>query len=130
MENLNAEAVKKDLKELMYEAYASNGAHKPYLTMRDALALINSQAQRIKELTEENERLRAENVDCQLGFRLLEDAFKRLEKINEQTETEVKADTVRKMREWLQERVKGIYLNEGELFEILDEYEKQISEDS
>ena len=40
------------------------------------------------KLTEENERLRAENVDCRLGFKLLEDAFKKLEKINEQCEEE------------------------------------------
>lgn len=53
MENLNAEKVKKDLKELMFEAYASEGAHKPYLTMRDALALINSYEQRITELNVE-----------------------------------------------------------------------------
>ena len=48
---------------------------------RNALALI-------EELTEENERLKAENVDCRLGFKLLEDAFKKLEKINEQCEEE------------------------------------------
>lgn len=56
------------------------------------------------KLTEENERLRAENVDAQLGFRLLEDAFERLEKINEQIE----ADTVRKMQSEIKERcIKG-----------------------
>lgn len=66
MENLNAEQIKKALgrctsgagcadcpRELSY-----GGCFKQ--VMINALALINSQEQRIKELTEENERLRAE----------------------------------------------------------------------
>lgn len=63
MENLNAEQVKRGL-----ECCANNdecvGEACPYYTTgceknmpKEALALINSQEQRIKELTEENERL-------------------------------------------------------------------------
>ena len=53
MENLNAEAVKKEL-----EGLANFRTCPEYI--KDTLALINSQEQRIKELTEENERLRDE----------------------------------------------------------------------
>ena len=53
-----------------------------------SINLVNNTLSLIKELTEENERLRAENVDCRLGFTLLEDAFKKLEKINTQLEEE------------------------------------------
>ena len=77
--------------------------------VRVALAEANKERQ---ELTEENERIGIENFNlvCELS--------------------RIKEDTMRNMREWLQERVKGIYLDEGELFELLNEYEKQISEDS
>lgn len=110
MENLNAEQIKKDLKELMYEAYASNGAHKPYLTMRDALALITSQEQRIKELTEENERLRAENAKYEAEnhaefnkWLKLEEATKRHHsELFEDAKIAVKEETVRKMQERFQ----------------------------
>ena len=103
MENLNAEQTKCiKLLEFCDNVYST-----AKLTPEEAkvlLSLITSQEQRIKELTEENERFRAENVDCQLGFRLLEDAFERLEKINEQTEAETRAETVGQMQERLKER--------------------------
>lgn len=84
--------------------------------MADALTLI-------KQLTEENERLRAENVDCRLGFTLLEDAFQRLEKINEQT----KSDTVRQM----QERIKEYFPYDADsgLYVVLDQIAKELISD-
>ena len=73
MENLNAEKVKKALEihtgilnmlceECPYNCDAHDEICLDFLT-KDALALINSQEQRIKELTEENERLRADTID-------------------------------------------------------------------
>lgn len=69
MENLNAEQIKKALERCVGDTADCNNC--PYWVdvdvncfdnvKSDALALINSQEQRIKELTEENERLRAEN---------------------------------------------------------------------
>ena len=69
MENLNAEQVKKALQghigvvDMRCEKCPYNQDNGSEicidLLMTDALALINSQEQRIKELTEENERLRA-----------------------------------------------------------------------
>ena len=112
MENLNAEQIINEIQSFIKALKDCGGWVKRgngegwfnHEILADALALINSQEQRIKELTEENERLRAENVDCQLGFRLLEDAFERLEKINEQTEAETRAETVGQMQERLKER--------------------------
>lgn len=74
-------------------------------------------------LNDENERLRAENVDCRLGFTLLEDAFQRLEKINEQT----KADTVREM----QERIKEYFPYDADsgLYVVLDQIAKELISD-
>jgi hypothetical protein len=66
MENLNAEAVKKALECCSADTADCHSC--PYSEFsefncfdnakKDALALINSQEQRLKELTEENERLR------------------------------------------------------------------------
>lgn len=72
MENLNAKQIKKALECCRHsdsdEEYCADC---PYRTVKycaakiseNALALINSQEQRIKELTEENERLRADTID-------------------------------------------------------------------
>jgi hypothetical protein len=67
---LNAELIKKALECCLANdicdsrcgecQYKSAGADCMGCMLRDALALINSQEQRIKELTEENERLRSE----------------------------------------------------------------------
>ncbi len=92
MENLNAEQIKKALEWKKLVSSQMGCVAVKAEEIESYLALI-------KQLTEENERLRAENVDCRLGFTLLEDAFKRLEKINEQT----KSDTVRKMQEMVNE---------------------------
>ena len=71
MEILNAEQIKKALEccspsgkhctECVYFYRAVDDICAPYL-MADALALITSQEQRIKELTEENERLIADTI--------------------------------------------------------------------
>ena len=63
--------------------------------MRDALALITSQEQRIRELTEENKRLRDER-----------DRYKRyyLNHDYDRMEADIRADTVRKMQEKLHAR--------------------------
>lgn len=66
MENLNAEQIKKVLEHCTNWTFETGCKGCPYEdncidedVTRDALALINSQEQRIKKLTEENERLRA-----------------------------------------------------------------------
>lgn len=72
MENLNAEQVKKalecchssseaDCKDCGYRQKAEGVETCINVLIADALALINSQEQRIGELEAENERLRAEN---------------------------------------------------------------------
>ena len=83
MENLNVEQIKKALKDLMYEAYTTKGAHKPYLTMRDALALITSQEQRIKELEAETERLESLCVSKDI---IIGDLSKENERLKEDNE--------------------------------------------
>lgn len=72
MENLNAETIKKAL-ECCHSHSHKHCPECPYnedtektcfmRLMEDALALITSQEQRIKELTEENERLRADDSE-------------------------------------------------------------------
>ncbi len=95
MENLNAEVVKKALECCTKGgcALCPNFKKVPCQIplMRDALALINSQDQRIKELAEENERLRATRYQIT--------AEGKLEMIP--TAELVQADTVRKMQERL-----------------------------
>lgn len=151
MENLNAEQIIKAL-ECCKTPLASDCEACEYtgkclengeymgcvnLLVADALALI-------KELTEENEawqkQLLSQKEKAGKAYYELACEVEDLRAKNENLHAscteltrnlhECKADAVREMREWLQERVKGIYLDEGELFEILNEYEKQISEDS
>jgi uncharacterized small protein (DUF1192 family) len=69
MENLNAENLINEIQSLIKALKDCGGWVKRgngegwfnHEILADALSLINSQEQRIKELTEENERLRAEN---------------------------------------------------------------------
>ena len=106
MENLNAEQVKKALGCCINR---SCGVDCPYYDaeictldiMRDALALINSQEQRIKELTEENEKLSAQK------YYIHSDG--RIEMVP--TVESVRSDTVRKMHFEIQQRCikRGIY---------------------
>ena len=112
MENLNADKVKR-----VVECCANNdeciGEACPYYTTgceknmpKDALALITSQEQRIKELTEENERLRA---DVAKEFTCV---FGTPHKVSEcpigDEIAKAKADTVRKMQAEIEARcIKG-----------------------
>ena len=133
MENLNAEQVKKAL-----ENWVKNydGKVLDFVTLCNSLALINSQEQRIKELTEEversetaggckesvdngfspsvtelqreNERLRAENQALRTDIMLKKenDDFKLGLLVKIREDT--KADTVRKMQSEIKERcIKG-----------------------
>lgn len=120
MENLNAETLKKDLKELMFEAYASNGAHKLYLTMRDALALITSQEQRIRKLTEENERLRA-IIEVTKAY------CDKLEQIVPIAFANEKADIVREMQERITEHATNGYPRKVRL-DVIDQIAKEMLE--
>jgi hypothetical protein len=95
MENLNAENVKSDLAICALGDCQACHYNKFIAGCRDelcgdALALINSQEQRIKELAEENERLREEKVVA-------------LRSTIENAKANAKADTVRKMQERLKE---------------------------
>lgn len=71
MENLNAENLKNEIQSLIKTLKATGGWVKRgdcegwfnHEILADALALINSQEQRIKELAEENERLRADTIE-------------------------------------------------------------------
>lgn len=98
----------------------------PCVLNENALSLI-------KELTEENERLRAENTDCRLGFGLIEDAFERLEKINEQIKSETSADTVRKMQEQIKAEIDyfdrrggSAFINKAIVFFFIDQIAKEM----
>lgn len=75
MENLNAEQVKKALGDCL-AGDCEPCAYRKIFDCRDsmcfdALALINSQEQRIGELTEENERLRKHNITLEQKLMLL-----------------------------------------------------------
>ena len=102
MENLNAEQIKKAL-ECCHSCNEADGKNCGYrqkaegvedlyisctnVLIADALALIISQGQRIKELTEENERVKLEYAGFEAGAK--------------HAVSFVKADTVRKMQERL-----------------------------
>ena len=114
MENLNAEQIKKALECCTSYCDKDNCPYKTHdipiacMTMRmvDALALITSQEQKIKELTEENERLRGillQFTDIvhkwgnKNGYDTSEISLVPI--LNEETaiKAKIKADTVRKM---------------------------------
>ena len=100
MENLNAEYIKVALKchsdpKNKCEICPYNKKCCSMALSNDALALINSQEQRIKELSEENERLSKEVAD-------LQDELKCEKETNNHLCDEymsAKADTVREMQE-------------------------------
>ena len=125
MENLNAEQIKSDL-----EKWAENfdGKVLNFVTLGNALALITSQEQKIKELTEENERLR-NRITCQivlLDEKVEEIKNECLERIELDTKA-IQADTVRKMQEALEHRIHsklsyhGWYIKETVIAEIAKE---------
>ena len=119
MENLNAEQVKNMLEQLSLVGCMTGvtiKGHSVVHLLRDALALINSQEQRIKELTAENERLRENNKQ------IVTDAVRSVSKLTEENErlmrektalecvistarNQATADTVRKMQERLKKQV-------------------------
>ena len=90
------------------------------LVARNALALITSQEQRIKELTEENERLKA---------RVLEENHLRTqaEKMLAQGMSVVKADTVREVCQRIKEHFP--YDADSGLYVVLDQIAKEILEE-
>lgn len=102
MENLNAETVKSEL-----EGLVKFNTCPDYII--DALALINSQEQRINELTEENERLK-NSINFQVVMpddKMEEIKAECLERV-ELDVKECRADTVRKMQSEIKERcIKG-----------------------
>jgi type I site-specific restriction endonuclease len=93
MENLNAEQVKKTL-ECCIEGECENCPYdeetscREYL-LHEALALINSQEQKIKELTEENERLRAENAKYEAENHAQFDKWLKLEEATKRHHSEL-----------------------------------------
>lgn len=113
MENLNAEQVKKALecciKNQCENCCQCGNWHEQWncmtSLMKNALVLINSQEQRIKELAAENERLKAQK------YYIHSDG--RIEMIP--TVESVKADTVRKMQERLKADAVTIQDHTGKL---------------
>ena len=104
---------------------------------KDSLALITSQEQRIKELTEENERLRAENAKYEAEnhaefnkWLKLEEATKRHHaELFEEAKIAVKADTVRKMQELVRKKIKKTYwLNGRAVYVEIDKIAKEMLE--
>lgn len=89
MENLNAEQIKKALEHCIKDSTCEQCPQSPFTChiQEDALALINSQEQRIEELTEENERLMRDKTA--------------LECVVSTARNQAKYDTVRKMRAML-----------------------------
>lgn len=129
MENLNAEQVKKALeccadcgncKECPYDGmpYTSSKDRCTYNLTRDALALINSQEQRIKELTEENANLHASCTEFERKCASLNDEC-----------AKAKADAVREMQKKIKAR-KFTHKNFGDLVyvEDIDQIAKEIAE--
>ena len=90
MENLNAEQVKKALEWCYAEATCSECPYQKicfevsqWQIMKDALALINSQEQRIKELTEVNDILEKTCANLSEGMHNLRDNCEKLSIENE-----------------------------------------------
>ena len=118
MENLNAETVKKALECCLANdicdskcgecQYKSTGADCMDCMLRDALALINSQEQRIKELTEENERLKLDVEVCGAELSRYTENIVQMAKQD-------RADTVRKMQERLKAETITIQDHTGKL---------------
>ena len=99
---LNAEQIKKALERniRVSMALAYDCPRITYSKLKDALALINSQEQKIKELTEEKERLRASSID-----------YRNIPIIRE----EARADTARKMSALLNAQIDEITASRIEL---------------
>jgi hypothetical protein len=94
--------------------------------VRDALALINSQEQRIKELTEENEMLRKNNAEAaDRNWKILnatKDKYKGLVKI-------ASAEAIKAMQERLKEKAyTNNYCQEVVLASDIDQIAKEMLE--
>lgn len=110
------------------------------LICQDALALITSQEQRIKELSEENERLHA---SCTELTRKMQDNVRaeneELRKSSECDMRKLKSDTVRKMKALIEVRSGMCAKNENGILtnriyhlpeDILDQIAKEMLEES
>jgi hypothetical protein len=126
MENLNAEQVKSDLAICALGDCQACHYNKFIAGCRDelcgdALALITSQEQRIGELTEENERLRAENDELCDNIACLE-----IDKENAERRT------VRKMQERLDKRFchdpAFLGVEQRLIMEVIDQIAKEMLE--
>lgn len=107
--------------ECVYFYRAVDGICAPYL-MADALALINSQEQRIRELIEENERLRS----CVMSEEQVKTIAETTIKLGIDT---IKADTVRKMQERLKEQFRDKFGYRSDyIHELIDIIAKEMVE--
>ena len=106
---------------------------------QNALALITSQEQRIKELTEENERLRVENdkyeaenhAEFNKWLKLEETTKRRHAELFKEAKIAVKEDTVRKMQNELKKTFSALCKGEMvDLFRIIDQIAKEMLEES
>ena len=106
---LNREQIKKAIIELRNHGLANGGTlgyHAGWCdevadTLENALALINSQEQKIKELTENSERLRAENAEQDAA---IIKALKQMGEIRRETKT----DAVRKVVDLIEEKALAV----------------------
>lgn len=117
---LNAEQIKKAL-ENWVKYYDGNALDLTIL--RNALALITSQERRIKELTEENERL---NTAIPIWINQCVDLEERC--------MQLRADTVREMQERLTTEIerfakRGGFLSKETIFWFIDQAAKEMLED-
>ena len=122
MENLNAEQIRKalelclanDIFDSLCEkcAYQNNKKNCMDCMLHDALSLITSQEQKIKELTEENERLVRANSAINNAVLAVD--------------RKAKADTVRKMCQQIKEHFP--YDADSGLYVVLDQIAKEMLE--
>lgn len=126
MENLNAEQIKKALQcfhqRILDTHLADDIREGEMMAILDALALINLQEQRIKELAEKNERLRVDNeIKSQKRANIFEitNAFDR-----------GRTDGVRKMQERLKAKAMGFpnYIGEVIAARWVDQIAKEMLE--
>ena len=126
IENLNAEQIINEIQSFIKALKDCGGWVKRgngegwfnHEILADALALINSQEQRIKELTEENERLKA--IPEQLHKEMSE-------RMTEERKIERKL-AVRKMQERLKEKAKNNEWNGTICGEDIDQIAKEMLE--
>ncbi len=109
---LNAEQIKKALR-VCWDTTCSdcefdNHCEGHWQVLENACDLINSYEQKIKELTEENERLRVEEKQSQILIKTLHDKLDEgYAKFVDEERAEERADTVRKMQERLKAKAKA-----------------------